>query len=466
MTDHHHHHHHARLSRLRTTTQLLRQTTASFSSHPLTFIFLTFLLFSFHSLVDHCSLLLTSFVDSDPSLRSLLSRLPLYSHSHTPTRFHHHRRAPFLQLTRLGTLDDDFFSTDENDPHRRSLQGSSFRSPINATTVFLSGFESISGLSRPIADNGLLLPQIIRSGVVLRQLEKDDLGGDEEDMKLDESELDRETEKKDKEFESFVDLKMFFKGLELGRHDAAALFFLVSFLSAAYGWVILGFTTVYSLVLAIMFVTVINDLLGRFPSFLGVVWSGSRLGFKRVTGFVLMRWAVRDALTQLLGLWYFGEVEDQFSFFRLFVRLKLMPFTVMPPWIRGFEKEISGFLFAWFLLDTLVGLILAVDAFVAIVDSRRRGREIVKEGLYLISLLLHQAVQLKCLEAILCGSFFRWVLVRMLGKSFASVIQSALEVYFMAAWLVFYLAAKCKDAHADGRRFGRREMENLIDGLR
>lgn len=332
--------------------------------------------------------------------------------------------------------------------------------------MILSGFESISGLSRPIVDNGLLLPQIIRSGFLLREMSFEE----DEDTKFDESEQDRDIEGekkgKDEDFDSFMDLKMFFKGLELGRRDAAALFFLVSFLSAAYGWVILGFTTVYSLVLAIMFVTVINDLLGRFPSFLGVVWSGSRLGFKRVTGFVLMRWAVRDALTQLLGLWYFGEVEDQFSFFRLFVRLKLMPFTVMPPWIRGFEKEISGFLFAWFLLDTLIGLILAVDAFVAIMDSRRRGREIVKEGLYLISLLLHQAVQLKCLEAILCGSFFRWVLVRGLGKSFASVVQSGLEVYFMTAWLVFYLAARCKDAHSDGRRFGRREMENLIDGLR
>lgn len=264
-----------------------------------------------------------------------------------------------------------------------------------------------------------------------------------------------------------MDLKLFLKGLDLGRGgDAAALFYLVSFLSGAYGWVILGFTTVYSLVLAIMFVTLINDLLGRFPSFLDCVWSGSRLGFKRVTGFVLMRWAVRDALTQLLGLWYFGEVEDQYSFFRLFVRLKLMPFTVMPPWIRGFEKEISGFLFAWFLLDTLVGLVLALDAFVAVVDPRMRGREIVKEGLYLISLLLHQAVQIKCLEAILCGSFFRWALVRVVGKGFGSVVQSALEVYFMAVWLVFYLAVRCKDAHAEGRRFGRREMENLVDGIR
>ncbi|CAN8287410.1 unnamed protein product [Cochlearia groenlandica] len=462
-------HHHARLSRLRTTTQLLRQTTSSFSTHPLTFIFLTLLLFSFHSLVDHCSLLLTSFVDRDPSLRSLLSRLPNAHAPHTRLR-RHHRRAPFLQLTRLGTLDDDFFSTDEQDPHRRTLTGDSIRSPINATTVFLSGFDSVSGFSRPITDNGLILRQIIRSGFLLRRFSSDELVREDETRSDEEEEEEtdefRGGEKKEKEIESFVDLKVFFKGLELGRRDAAALFYLVSFLSAAYGWVILGFTTVYSLVLAITFVTVINGLLGRFSSFLDVVYSGSRLGFKRVSGFVLMRWALRDALTQLLGLWYFGEVEDQYSFFRLFVRLKLMPFTVMPPWIRGFEKEISGFLFAWFLLDTLIGLVIAVDAFVAILDPRKRGREIVKEGLYLISLLLHQAVQLKCLEAVLCGSFFRWILVRIVGKSFASVIQSALEVYFMAAWLVFYLAVRCKDAHAEGRRFGRREMENLIDGLR
>lgn len=36
------------------------------------------------------------------------------------------------------------------------------------------------------------------------------------------------------------------------------------------------------------------------------------------------------------------------------------------------------------------------------------------------------------------------------GRSFATVIQSALEVYFMAAWLVFYLAARCKDAQVEG----------------
>ncbi|KAG2326580.1 hypothetical protein Bca4012_035533 [Brassica carinata] len=155
---------------------------------------------------------------------------------------------------------------------------------------YLSGFDRISGFPRPISGNSLSLPQIVRSGFSLQHPK------DQEDDEESGHDQEPESEKKDEDFESFVDLKLFLKGLDLGRGDAAALFYLVNFLSAAYGWVILGFTTVYSLVLAITFVTVINDLLGRFP------WSGSRLGFKRVTGFILMRWAVRDALTQLLGL--------------------------------------------------------------------------------------------------------------------------------------------------------------------
>lgn len=252
----------------------------------------------------------------------------------------------------------------------------------------------------------------------------------------------------------------------MGRRDAAALLFLVSFLSAAYGWVILGFTAVYSWVLGIVFVTVVNHLVGRFSSLVGVLWDGSRLGIKRLTGFILMRWAVRDALTQLLGLWYFGEIEDQYSFFKLFVRLKLMPFSIMSPWIKGYDKEIGGFLFTWFLLDAVVAFVFAVDAWVAIADSRRTGREIIKEGCYLMLTMVNQAIQIKCFEAILCGSFMRWGLSRVFGKSFASGFQSVVEVYFMVAWLIYYFAARCKDANLEGRRFGRRELEGLIDGRR
>jgi hypothetical protein len=138
----------------------------------------------------------------------------------------------------------------------------------------------------------------------------------------------------------------------------------------------------------------------------------------------------------------------------------------MLPWINGFEKEISRFLVIWMLLDLVVGFIFAVDAWVTVVDTRRTGREILKEGCYLISTMFNQAVQIKCYEEILCGSAARWVFSRVFGKFLATLLQSTFEVYFMVAWLIFYFVARCKEADSDGRRFGRRELEGLIDGLR
>ncbi|TXG58490.1 hypothetical protein EZV62_016319 [Acer yangbiense] len=461
---------HPRLRHLRSTSQLMKQTTATFTSNLHTFLFLSLLLFSFRSLVENGSHLLTSFIDRDASLKSLLSRLD-FTGQHSPTRrlnnnhpHLHHRRRPFLHLTRVGTLDDDFFSGD--DDFDRSRFNSLIRRTRNGTSVILSNFDPNLGFSDQIVDNGVDIFQVVHSGVTFKTTGILDKSSDKEEIDTDYDGNEQEEGHNAQELEKIVDLQLFIKGLELGRRDAAALFFLVSFLSAAYGWVILGFTAIYSWVLGIVFVTVVNHLIGRFTSLVGVVWDGSRLGIKRLTGFILMRWAVRDALTQLLGLWYFGEIEDQYSFFKLFVRLKLMPFSILSPWIRGYEKEIAGFLFTWFLLDTIVAFIFAVDAWVAIADTRRTGREIVKEGCYLILTMVNQAIQIKCFEAILCGSFTRWALAHVFGKSFASVFQSVVEVYFMVAWLIYYFAARCRDASLEGRRFGRRELEGLIDGRR
>ncbi|CAN0926922.1 hypothetical protein LINGRAHAP2_LOCUS35591 [Linum grandiflorum] len=459
------------ISNLRRTTHLFKQATVSFSSNFFTFLFLSLLLFSLRALVENGANLLTSFIDRDPSLKSLLSRLDLAGNLHEPnggseirSRFHRRRR-PFLHLTRVGTLDDDFLSGDD-DPDR-SLFGSNWMIPQNGSALILNNFDRRVGYSELVIDNGIRVPEVVRSGV---QFKAEDSGADEIDYGGNGNQQEDENGpmglEKGRDLEQMVGFQFFFKGLELGGGDAASLFYLVCFLSAAYGWVILGFTAMYSWILGIVFVAVVNDLLKRFHSFADIVWDGSRLGLKKLTGFILMRWAVRDALTQLVGLWYFGEIKDQFSFFKLFVRLKLMPFSVMSPWIEGYEKEVSGFLFTWLLLDTLVGLILAVDAWVTVVDSRRTGREIVKEGCYLISTLFHQAVQIRCIEAILCGSATRWVLSMIVGKQLAAVLQSVVEVYFMVVWLIFYFAARYKEAHSEGRRFGRRELERLFDGLR
>ncbi|XP_027351535.1 uncharacterized protein LOC113862639 [Abrus precatorius] len=433
---------HPRLQNLRSTAQLLREATSSFSSNLVTFLFLSLLILSFRTVVENGTAHVTSFIDRDPSLRALLSRLDLagnanhHRHDHPSPATALRRRRPFLHLTRVGTLDDDFFSGDDDDG--RALLGSNPKPPVNGSFLAFGPFTADSGFSDLVADDGIRVSEVVRSGTTFKAK---GLSSSVDDDRDEDNEEEEKNEKGDlgnrQEMEKGVDLQFFVKGFEVGRRDAAALFFLVSFLSAAYGWVILVFLVTYSWVLGVVFVAVVNDLVGRFSSITGLFWDGSRLGLKRLSGFILMRWAVRDALTQLLGLWYFGEIEDQYSFFKLFVRLKLMPFSVMSPWVRGFEKEISGFLFTWFLVDTFVAFIFSVDAWVAIVDSRRSGREIVKEGCYLISTM-----------------------------SFAKMFQSTMEVYFMVTWLVFYFAARCRDANLQGRRFGQRELEGLIEGHR
>ncbi|GMI79994.1 hypothetical protein like AT2G37035 [Hibiscus trionum] len=446
MTDHHRH----RFGQLRSTSEILKKTAVHFTAHPFMFIFLSLLLLSFRSLVESGSFVLNSFIDRDPSFKSLLTRLDLHP-SHPHARFHstrRHTRRPFLHLTRLGTLDDDFLSS-EDDLRYRSPSSSFSNRPLNGTPVILSNFGAKLRFSNFVADNGVLLPEIVQHGVQFKTIP-----------------FDYENNEREQQEERIDDFQFVNKGLELGGHDAAVLFFVVSFLSAAYGWVILGFTVIYSLVFGVLFITIVNDLIGRFVSFFGAFWDGSKMGLKRLAGFILIKWAVRDAVTQLLGLWYFGEIEDHYSFFKLFVRLKLLPFSVMSPWIRGYEKEILGFLFTWFLVDTLVSFAFSLAAWIAIVDSRRSGREIIKEGCYLMSTLLNQGIQIKCYEAILGGSLARLLLTRMGGEFFATVIQAALEVYFMVAWLIFYFVVKCREANAEGRRYGRRELEALIDGLR
>uniref|UniRef100_A0A7N0RHA4 Uncharacterized protein n=1 Tax=Kalanchoe fedtschenkoi TaxID=63787 RepID=A0A7N0RHA4_KALFE len=188
---------------------------------------------------------------------------------------------------------------------------------------------------------------------------------------------------------------------------------------------------------------------------------------KRLSSFILLRWAIRDAFTQLLGLWYFGEIEDHYSVFRLFVMLKLMPFSVMSPWGRGFEKEIYGFVAMWFLIDASVSFVFSVVSWVVIVNVRRRGgREMVKEGCYLLSTMLNQALMLKCFEFLLTGSYMRHFVSRICGKYLASYFQAAQEVYFTVAWLLFYFAARCRVQHTGGRVFGRRDLEGFAEDFR
>ncbi|KAJ6871061.1 hypothetical protein NC652_036663 [Populus alba x Populus x berolinensis] len=355
------------ITNLRTTSKLIKQAASTFSSNLFTLLFLSLLLFSFRIFFENGAHVFSSFIDRDPSLKSLLSRLDLAGRHHH--RIHHRlprRRRPFLHLTRVGTLDDDFFSADDESDSPLFP-----KFPPNRSFVILHNFDPKFGFSDVVIDNGIKVPEIVRSGIQFKAAEEIHSYVDNTNHDNDEdSERSREDfNSKESGEEKIVDLQFLVKGLELGRRDAAAL-------------------------------------------------------------------------------------------------LKLMPFSIMLPWINGFEKEISRFLVIWMLLDLVVGFIFAVDAWVTVVDTRRTGREILREGCYLISSMFNQAVQIKCYEEILCGSAARWVFSRVFGKFLATLLQSTFEVYFMVAWLIFYFVARCKEADSDGRRFGRRELEGLIDGLR
>src|SRR5581483_10481061 len=89
----------------RTTTQILKQTAAVFSGHHhlLIFVLLSFLTLTLRSNVETATHSLTSFIDHDPSIRSLLSRLHI-NNPPSPAAAagaNRYRRRPFLQLTRV-----------------------------------------------------------------------------------------------------------------------------------------------------------------------------------------------------------------------------------------------------------------------------------------------------------------------------------------------------------------------------
>lgn len=430
----HHHHHHRRT----TTAKLVGKSAGHFLAAPLLFLLLALLPFSFRHTLHSGSLFLSSYLHRrDPSLPSLLARLSLPPDPHLPTP--RRRRppgpaapGPFLHLTRVGTLHHDDLLSDDD---------------AAADTPFSPRHNASFPASFPLPHAAARLRVVARPpGLVF-------LAADDPPDPASSSD------------------KLRLWGLDLDRRDAAELLFLVSLLSTAYGWVILGFLFTYCFVLGTVFIGVSNSILDRNRTcYSDCVRAGCRLGVRRLMGFVLLRWAVRDAFTQFLGIWFFSHVEDQYTVFKLFLQLKMLPFSASSssPLIRGswFNVDMYGFVLVWVIVDTFVALLFSVNCWVTIVDSRRNGVEIVREGCYYISIMFNQAFGVKCLESICCGSLTRWAIARIAGDVFSLYVQSVAEVFFMVVWLVFYFAAKARDAGSGGRSFGRRELEEAIAGPR
>ncbi|KAL0409927.1 UNVERIFIED_CONTAM: Adenosine kinase [Sesamum latifolium] len=199
-TDHHNPPPPPPIIRQRTTTQILKQTTSLFYSHLRTFLFL-----SSHSASHY----LSSLIDRDPPLKSLLSRIDFSGVS----RLHHHRQSgrAFLRFSRVGTLDDDFFSGDSD------FEDSFF---YPSSIVTLSDFDPDYDFSGYVVDSGVTFHSIVKPGVFgfKSEFKKNITPSEEEDTTFAETNAD--------DGNAVVGLDFLIKGFELGRRDASSFFFL------------------------------------------------------------------------------------------------------------------------------------------------------------------------------------------------------------------------------------------------
>ncbi|KAI7751346.1 hypothetical protein M8C21_023443 [Ambrosia artemisiifolia] len=444
---------------LRSATQILNQTTTIFSTrhHLPTLLTLSILFLCLRTNLENLTTYLTTHIDTDPSIQSLLSSpptLPIPTTTHH--RHHHHRRRrPFLQLTRVGTLDDDFFSGDEDLDQR--FFGNVIVNNINHTQIVLDSFHPNLGFSRFVSDNGIRVSEIVRSSAKMSfRLVNNVTVVNNTNNSNDNGSVSSVT------VEGKSGLQLLFDGVGLEHDEMNTLLWLIGVLSGCYGVMIVAYVFTHVWVHGVVFVVVVNEFLGRDCLLWEAFEKGAILGAKRLSGFVIMRWVIRDAWTQLLGVLFFGEIEDQYSLFKIFVRLKFMPFSMVTPWVKGFEKEIYFFMLSWFLLDMVMSFVFALDPWVAMVDSRLTGKQVFKEGCRLLSIMISPAINLKCFEGIVCGSFGRHVLTYFFGQLLASMIQSFMEVYFMVAWMIHYLVVKSIDARSNGTPFGRSELETML----
>ncbi|XP_068317140.1 uncharacterized protein [Pyrus communis] len=208
--------------------EIEKSATTSFAGNLFTFVLLSLLIFSFRKVVENGTHLLTSFVDCDPSLKSLLPCLYLAGANNTnhcsprspaksPSPISLRRRHyTFLHLTRVGTLDDDLFSGDDN--NARSLFG---LNRIASILIFSSSSHSTFKLGFN-GTYGTRVSEIVRSNLrnspfLMTELEAEMATENEGEEKGGDEEMD----------DWAVDLQFLINGLKLGRRDVVTLFFLL-----------------------------------------------------------------------------------------------------------------------------------------------------------------------------------------------------------------------------------------------
>ncbi|GKD97602.1 hypothetical protein Tco_1381499, partial [Tanacetum coccineum] len=387
---------------LRTTTQIIKQTTTTifFSGkhHLISFLIFSFLLFSLQKNSQILTYSLTSLINH-PSVNTLILNI---QNPPKPTTTFSRRD---LHRRRAGTLENDLYSGENELNHQNHhFFGKLIKPHLNVTNVTVNSFDHHLGLFKSI--------EFIR---------------DQENVSTNDGEV-------------IDDEMVVIFGLTYD--DLAAFWLLVICFNVAYWSVLFAFVVNHMWVHGGIFRLLVDDMLKIQKPGIMTVWDGRKLFSRNMALLILVKWAVSDALAQLLRLLFFGVVGDKSLSLKIFIWSKFMVFSHVFPGVEEFEMEFYSFSATWFLLDMQMSFIFTVAVWVVMADSEKPLEEVFKEGWRLLKLMDMSAVHLKLLEANFCGYFAKIILTRNFGILFALVVQSIMEAYFLVSWNLYYFSVK------------------------
>ncbi|CAI9762081.1 unnamed protein product [Fraxinus pennsylvanica] len=350
-----------------TTTEILRHAAAIFYRHLPTFLVLSLILCFIRNPVEEMYGSLAD--DYDPSVKDLLTRMEF-------RRAHGIRQSsPESQLSPVGTPDYNFFSGDSYDrPQSNQLGGNTTNSIFDQVNSF---------------------PQIILPGGFSFRAEipkHNDTVNKFVERSLDDPLIE-------------FDLELLQKGHVNGRDNDNFLFTLLIVSCVVYAFAFFTSLFAYTWAHGIVFLQVMDHLSGNKRSVYHSILNGATFGVRRLLQFSFINWAARDILAKQVAK-YSYEVDNFFSF--LVVAMRVMPFINLVPWVQGPQWETADFIVKWFCADLIVGFIFSVASWVAVVDWPISIIEISQETWHILAAFHTPALEIRVLEAIICGKGFAW----------------------------------------------------------
>ncbi|KAL8216982.1 hypothetical protein R6Q57_023819 [Mikania cordata] len=409
---------HPPLIDLQTTAQILHQTNVIFSTgHNLrTFLVLSFLLLSLLDSVENISQFMTTSIDNDPYIESILSRSQLPPNSTTSKRHRpqHHHRPNWVVLY------NDFLSIHQDDRIFEYI----VTPKENDTSLILNSFSPHLWYSKFVSDNGIRASEVVRLGVRF-SYRSFKIVAKEDNVIMNST-----------NGSTLIDARKTKSKKDL-HQETKRLLFKIGAICASFCFIIIALIVIDIWVHGAAFVLVANDILNNQISLQETFHNGAILGSRRLFGFMITKLAIRNALTQLYGVYHFVGIKDQYSLLKIFVRLMILPFSSALPSVKGFEEEIYLYMLLWFMLDMFMSFPFALGPWVAMVDPGLTRGEVIEEGNRLFSLRSDVAFILRSLQGVVCGDLLGLILAFIFGnKLFALMIQSFIEVHFMVALML------------------------------